>query len=102
MHAAAGKAAAVHWRAMGAQSETDAKAMYVSRFRDWLGIECVRSHAKLKADRLTEALAMRNNQPGAVAAAVQRRRDTERACRLRRARYHVFHSGAGTGSGRPW
>ena len=102
MLAAAGKAAGVHWRTMGAQNVADAKSAYVTRFRDWLGIEGVRSHAKMKADRLREVLAARVNPPGAVAQAEERRRATERECRLRRAQYHAFHLGTGAGSGRPW
>ena len=72
MHTAADKAASVHWRSMGAPSQQNAKAMYVTRFREWLGIECVRSHAKLKADRLTEALAAAKNPPGGVKQAAER------------------------------
>ena len=102
MHTAADKAASVHWRSMGAPSQQNAKAMYVTRFREWLGIECVRSHAKLKADRLTEALAAAKNPPGGVKQAAERRKETAAAARLRRARYHAFHSGARTGMGRPW
>ena len=83
-------------RSMGAPSQQNAKAMYVTRFREWLGIECVRSHAKLKADRFTEALAAAKNPPGGVKQAAERRKETAAAARLRRARYHAFHSGART------
>ena len=102
MKAAAGKAAGVHWRRLGAQTMADARSTYVRRFRDWLGIECVRSHAKMKADRLREVLAAQVNPPGAVAQAEERRRATERESRLRRDLYHAFHRGTSAGSGRPW
>ena len=34
MHAVADKAASIHWRSMGAPSQQNAKAMYVTRFRE--------------------------------------------------------------------
>ena len=90
MKGAAGKAAGVHWR-RGAQTMADAKSTYVRRFPGWLGIECVRSHAKMKADRLREVLAAQVNPPGAVAQAEERRRARERESRLRRGLCHAFH-----------
>lgn len=76
----------LHWRDMGARSATEAAPTLGNVAIRWLGVGGGRAHAALKLARL------RNVVGGDARQANNRRRDSERAYRFRRAAYYAYNS----------
>lgn len=87
--------ASIFWRQMGARSMEEARKVIVQRSRMNLGVAAVRSHARLKANRLREVV---NGADGVAGRAAKERRARSKAAHKRRADayYHHFRPDGGS------